>query len=114
MAQPFLGKGFCALEKKSKFYLRWFSKKKEIDATILLANDSVYVASMTMFFFYLEPFVFLKYINQGQCILSLHNDTAMYMHRPENLMYTPVGLEPGIFCSGGGRDDHFKTPPGHY
>jgi hypothetical protein len=46
-----LGKGFCALEKKSKFYLRWFSKKKEIDATILLANDSVYVASMTMFFF---------------------------------------------------------------
>jgi hypothetical protein len=26
--------------------------------------------------------------------------------------YTLAGFEPGIFCSGGGRDDHYATPPG--
>jgi hypothetical protein len=26
---------------------------------------------------------------------------------------TLAGFEPGIFCSGGGRDDHYATPPGH-
>jgi hypothetical protein len=25
---------------------------------------------------------------------------------------TLAGFEPGIFCSGGGRDDHYATPPG--
>jgi hypothetical protein len=25
-----------------------------------------------------------------------------------------TGFEPGIFCSGGGRDDHYAPPPGHY
>jgi hypothetical protein len=24
-----------------------------------------------------------------------------------------VGLGPGIFCSVGGRDDHYAMPPGH-
>jgi hypothetical protein len=24
----------------------------------------------------------------------------------------PAGFEPGIFCSGGGRDNHNATPPG--
>jgi hypothetical protein len=23
-----------------------------------------------------------------------------------------AGFEPGIFCSGGGTDDHYATPPG--
>jgi hypothetical protein len=27
--------------------------------------------------------------------------------------YTLAGFEPGIFCSVGGRDDHYATPPGH-
>jgi hypothetical protein len=26
--------------------------------------------------------------------------------------YTLAGFEPGIFCSVGGRDDHYGTPPG--
>jgi hypothetical protein len=26
--------------------------------------------------------------------------------------YTQAGFEPGIFCSVGGRDDHYATPPG--
>jgi hypothetical protein len=26
--------------------------------------------------------------------------------------YPPAGVDPGIFCSGGGRDDHCATPPG--
>jgi hypothetical protein len=26
--------------------------------------------------------------------------------------YTPAGLEPGIICSAGGRDDHYTTPLG--
>jgi hypothetical protein len=26
--------------------------------------------------------------------------------------YTLAGFEPGIFCSVGGRDDHYATPPG--
>jgi hypothetical protein len=28
--------------------------------------------------------------------------------------YTLAGFEPGILCSGGGRDDHYATPPGHH
>jgi hypothetical protein len=28
--------------------------------------------------------------------------------------YTLAGFEPGIFCSVGGRDDHYATPPGLY
>jgi hypothetical protein len=27
--------------------------------------------------------------------------------------YTRAVLEPGIFCSVSGRDDHYATPPGH-
>jgi hypothetical protein len=27
--------------------------------------------------------------------------------------YTLAGFEPEIFCSVGGRDDHYATPPGH-
>jgi hypothetical protein len=27
---------------------------------------------------------------------------------------TLAGFEPGIFCSLGGRDDHYATPPGQY
>jgi hypothetical protein len=27
--------------------------------------------------------------------------------------YTLAGFEPRIFCSVGGRDDHYDTPPGH-
>jgi hypothetical protein len=23
-----------------------------------------------------------------------------------------MAVEPGIYCSGGGRDDHYATPPG--
>jgi hypothetical protein len=30
----------------------------------------------------------------------------------KNLTYTLAGFEPGIFCSVGGRDDHYATPPG--
>jgi hypothetical protein len=26
--------------------------------------------------------------------------------------YTLAGFKPGIFCSVGGRDDHYATPPG--
>jgi hypothetical protein len=33
------------------------------------------------------------------------------MHKYLNT-YTLVGFEPVIFCSGGGRDDHYATPPG--
>jgi hypothetical protein len=29
--------------------------------------------------------------------------------RPKNLKYTLAGFEPGIFCSGGGRDGHYAT-----
>jgi hypothetical protein len=32
-----------------------------------------------------------------------------FLKRP----YTLAGFEPGIFCSVGGRDDHYTTPPGH-
>jgi hypothetical protein len=46
---------------------------------------------------------FLKY-SQWQCKLSFDNSTAMYKDL--------AGFEPGIFCSGGGRDDQFATPPG--
>jgi hypothetical protein len=28
--------------------------------------------------------------------------------------YTLAGFETGIFCSVGGRDDHYTTPPGRY
>jgi hypothetical protein len=34
--------------------------------------------------------------------------TAKYVERPKNL----AKFEPGIFCSVGGRDDHYATPPG--
>jgi hypothetical protein len=29
----------------------------------------------------------------------------------EQKPYTLAGFEPGIFCSGGGRDSHYATPP---
>jgi hypothetical protein len=29
-----------------------------------------------------------------------------------NKSYTLPGFEPGIFCSGGGNDDHYAMPPG--
>jgi hypothetical protein len=32
---------------------------------------------------------------------------------PKDLTYTLAGFEPGIFCSVGGRDDHYASPPGH-
>jgi hypothetical protein len=47
----FWEKAFAHWRKKANFICDGSQKKKEIDATILLANDSVYVASMTMFFF---------------------------------------------------------------
>jgi hypothetical protein len=30
------------------------------------------------------------------------------MHKPKDLTCTPAGFEPGIFCSVGGRDDHYE------
>jgi hypothetical protein len=42
--------------------------------------------------------------------IILDNSTAMYILRPKNL--TPWrDFEPGIFCSGGGRDGHYANPP---
>jgi hypothetical protein len=35
-----------------------------------------------------------------------------HMKIPKNLSYTLAGFEPWIFCSVGGRDDHYATPPG--
>jgi hypothetical protein len=37
---------------------------------------------------------------------SKHNSTEM--HKPKDLTCTPAGFEPGIFCSVGGRDDHYE------
>jgi hypothetical protein len=50
-------------------------------------------------------------------MLSYDNIAAMYevytaamkTYRP----YTMASFEPGILCSGGGRDDHYATPPWH-
>jgi hypothetical protein len=41
--------------------------------------------------------------------LSYDNSTAEYkfLKKP----YTLAGFEPGIFCSVGGRGDHYSTPP---
>jgi hypothetical protein len=37
------------------------------------------------------------------------HSTGMYQDLKTN---TLAGFEPGIFCSEGGRDDHYATPPG--
>jgi hypothetical protein len=34
------------------------------------------------------------------------------MYKDLILPYTLAGFEPGIFCTVGGRDDHYATPPG--
>jgi hypothetical protein len=52
---------------------------------------------------------FFSSTHNDKCILSYDNSTAMYKF-PKNLH--PAGFELGIFCSAGGRDDHFTTPPG--
>jgi hypothetical protein len=36
-------------------------------------------------------------------------DKSTAMHKD---LYTLAGFEPGNFCSGGGRDDHYATLPG--
>jgi hypothetical protein len=59
-------------------------------------------------FWFGEAFIFIKY-TQLQCIFSFLT-TALQCIRLENLTYTLVGFEPGIFCSGGGRNDHYATP----
>jgi hypothetical protein len=41
---------------------------------------------------------------QRQCISSFDSSTAM--NKDLKKPYILVGFEPGIFCSGGGRDDH--------
>jgi hypothetical protein len=45
-----------------------------------------------------------------QCILSRLRTTAL-LWLPKK-PYTLAGFEPWIFCSGGGRDGHYATPPG--
>jgi hypothetical protein len=42
-------------------------------------------------------------------MLSFGNSTAMFKALKP---YTLAGFEPGIVCFGGGRDDHYATPPG--
>jgi hypothetical protein len=56
-------------------------------------------------FFLKLSIYFFKY-TQWQRILSNSNITAVY--KP----FTLARFEPGIFCSVGGRDDHYATPPG--
>jgi hypothetical protein len=43
-------------------------------------------------------------------MLSYDNSTAMYKFVKNT--FTLAGFEPGIFCSLGGRDDHYTTSPG--
>jgi hypothetical protein len=38
--------------------------------------------------------------------------TALQCIKSPKKPYTLAGFEPGIFCSEGGRDDHYATPPG--
>jgi hypothetical protein len=52
--------------------------------------------------------MFLKY-TQWQCILSYDDSTAMYKFLKKS--FTLAGIEPVIFCSIVGRDDHYATPP---
>jgi hypothetical protein len=69
----------------------------------------MYVGSAVSHFFP-KNFNFLNY-TQWQCILSYGNSTAMY-----KVLKTlhPGGFEPGNFCSVGGRNDHYATPPGQW
>jgi hypothetical protein len=41
--------------------------------------------------------------------IKYDNSTAIYNSLKP---YTLAGFEPGIFCSVGGRDDHYTTAPG--
>jgi hypothetical protein len=34
------------------------------------------------------------------------------MYKYQKKTYTLAGFEPGLFCSGGGRDDNYASPPG--
>jgi hypothetical protein len=52
---------------------------------------------------------FLSFLN----ILKHYFFSAALQCKNSYNPYTLAGFEPGIFCSVGGRDDHYAAPPGH-
>jgi hypothetical protein len=51
--------------------------------------------------------LFLSRTHNDNAFLSYDDSTAMY-----KFLKNLAGFELGIFCSVGGRDDHYTTPPG--
>jgi hypothetical protein len=64
----------------------------------------MYILVNNDFFIYI--LFFSSTFTQWQCIY-FYNSTAKYQDLNK---FHPAGFEPGIFCSGGGRDDHYATP----
>jgi hypothetical protein len=60
---------------------------------------------------FFEAFILHKW-TQWQCTLRFDNSTAIYVHIKTLKPYALAGFEPGIFCSVGGRDNHYATLPG--
>jgi hypothetical protein len=56
-----------------------------------------------------KAIIFLK-CTQWQRILSFDNSTAMFQ---DLKTLHPGGIQNRVFCSGGGRDVHYATPPLH-
>jgi hypothetical protein len=59
------------------------------------------------YLFNVQCLYFSLKITQTMYIKSIFTPAVLFF---SNKPYTLAGLEPGIICSAGGRDDHYTTP----
>jgi hypothetical protein len=87
----------------SKSIFSWVNSS-DIFATVSLRQSSLIRLPISLFLLFVSS--------------NTHNDNIYYQHHNVAIKAlkpcTLEGFEPWIFCSGGGRDDHYATMPGHF